>query len=193
MIGILKRIASLTLVLCVALSLVGCVGGAGAKLDEVSKETFVRIEDFLGEAGSYFQLADSSLVINDTKDKAKVLDAYIAAATETKALPEDLVNSYVNSFKAGIEESVDEKEIKAVAASLIKEELVIHLAYSALKCAEITDAMRSEKAKEIAAELNCDIAAIFTPGNNTYTVDTAVKESLVKEKLESAWDKANAQ
>ena len=46
-------------------------------------------------------------------------------------------------------------------------------------------------AKKIAAELDCDIAAIFTPGNDTYTVDTAIKEDLVKKKLEAAWDKAN--
>ena len=192
MISMLKKIASITLVLCAVLSLTGCFGGGNAKLDDVSKEQLVRIEDYLDEAGSYFQLADSSLVISDTKDKAAVLDAYIDAATEAKALPEELVNSYVNSFKAGIEESVDEKELKSVATSLIKEELVIHLAYSALKCDKITDEMRTEKAKEIAAELGCDIAAIFTPGNSTYTVDTAVKESLVKAKLETAWDKANA-
>jgi len=191
MLNMLKKITLAALVIALTLSFAGC-GGSKPKLDDVSNEAMVRIEDYLDEAGSYFQLADSSLVISDTKDKGAVLDAYIDAATAGKALPEELINTYVNSFKAGIEESVDEKELKDIAGALIKEELVIHLAYSALKCAEITDEMRNEKAKEIAAELDCDIAAIFTPGNNTYTVDTAVKEALVKEKLETAWDKANA-
>lgn len=191
MLNMLKKITLAALVLCLALSFVGCTGG-NAKLDDVSNEAMVRIEDYLDEAGAYFSLADSSLVISDTADKADVLEAYIDAATAGKALPEELIDTYVNSFKAGIDESVDEKELEAVAGSLIKEELVIHLAYSALKCPEITDEMRSEKAAEIAKELGCDTAAIFTPGNNTYTVDTAVKEALVKEKLEAAWDKANA-
>lgn len=186
-----KKISVIALLLSLVLSLAGCMGGGGATLDEVSKESVVRIEDFLGEASSYYQLADSSLVISETTDKAKVLDAYINAATELKAVPDELVNSYVESFKAAVDASADEEELKTTAKSLIKEELVIHLAYSALKCAAITDEMRTDMAKKIAAELNCDTAAIFTPGNSTYTVDTAIKEDLIKEKLESAWDKAN--
>lgn len=187
----IKKTVAIALIMTLALSLAGCFGSGGGILDEVSKDEVVRIEDFLGEASSYFQLADSSLVIADTKAKDDVLDAYIDAASSLKELPAELVDSYVNSFKAGVEESVADEEISNIAKNLIKEELVIHLAYTALKCDEITDEMRSDMAKKIAAELNCDVAAIYTPGNNTYTVDTAVKEDLVKAKLETAWENAN--
>lgn len=185
----LKRVIVLIMVLAVSFSFAGCFGGGKATLDEVSKDAVVQIQDYLEEAGSYFQLADSSLVIAEAAAKEDVFDAYIAAATSLKALPEELVNSYVESYKAGFEESVADEELKKHAESLIKSEMVISLAHKALKCGEISNEMRTAKAAELAEQLGVDSAAIYTPGNDTYLVDSAIMEEQVKAKLEAAWEK----
>ena len=51
--------------------------------------------------------------------------------------------------------------------------------------------MRADMAKKIAAELGCDVAAIYTPGNDTYIVDTAIKGDMLEKYLLAEWDKDN--
>lgn len=187
----LKKIISVALMLALALSLASCMGGGTAKLDEVSKDPVVSIESYLEEANVYFSLAPDMNKAIKGATYATVLEAYINAAKEEKELPAELIESYVNSAKEQLEESADDKVLDKAAKNLIKAELVIHLAYNSLDLGEITDTMRTEMAQEIARELDCDAAAIFTPGNSTYLVDSAIKEDLLKEYLLEALITAN--
>ena len=160
----LKKIITIALVLSLTFSLAGCMAGGGSTLDEVSKDAVVRIEDYLADASVYFSLADTSKALASAK-RDEVFDAYVDAAKAQKDLPAELVESYVNSFKAGVEESVDDKALDETAKNLIREELVVHLAYNTFEFEKITDKMRADMAKKIAAELGCDVAAIFVLGN----------------------------
>lgn len=185
-----KKIITIALVLSFTLSLAGCMAGGGGTLDEVSKDAVVHIEDYLSDASVYFSLADTSKALASVK-RDGVFDAYVDAAKSQKDLPEELVKSYVDSFKAGVEESVDDKALDETAKNLIKEELVVHLAYNTFEFDKITDQMRADMAKKLAAELGCDTAAIYTPGNDTYIVDTAIKGEMLEKYLLAEWDKDN--
>lgn len=183
-----KRFFAITLILAFVLSLAGCFGSAEKM--EITDEKVVRIKDYLGSASTYYNVAGSSDAAENAKNRDDALKAYIDAAKETGTkIPEELIKSYVDSFKANVDASADEKDLEATAKALIKEELVIHIAYEGnADFPRITDDMRVDMAKKLAAELNCDVAAIFTPGNDTYTVDTAIKEELVKKHLLAKWD-----
>lgn len=197
-----KRICAVLLVVIALLSLCSCMGNTKATEDEQSKDAAIRINAYLEDAGDYFTVIAPGKVVEGDVKKENVLQAYIDAATAKKDLPEELVNSYMESFGAYFEastdasadkdESADDKELKEAAISLIKSEMVIHLAAEQYAI-EIKPEDEKAIAEKLAKELGCEEEAIYTEGGDNYLVKCAIKEKLVTAELEKEWDRAHPQ
>lgn len=197
-----KRICAVLLAVIALLSLCSCMGNTKATEDEQSKDVAIRINAYLEDAGDYFTVIAPGKVVEGDVKKEDVLKAYINAATKKKDLPEELVNSYMESFGAYFEastdasaskdESADDKELKEAAINLIKSEMVIHLAAEQYAI-EIKPEDEKAMAAKLAKELGCKEEAIYTEGGDNYLVKCAIKEDLVKTELEKEWDRAHPQ
>ena len=205
-----KKISVVLVALCALLSLTACFGSAQGKADEQSDDTVVRIESYLPDSKDYFDIGDITEIVKNTEKREDVLNSLIKAATTDKALPEELVNSYVESFKAYFtdgsagassadsadsadsSESADDKALKAEAEALIKKEMVIYAAdTSVFKFPEITKEEEKKKAEELAAVYKTDVKVFYTEGEENYIVKSAIREQRVTEKLQERWDETH--
>lgn len=190
----MKKLVAILMIIALTVSMAAC-SGTGVKTDKREQTDVAKIQDYLGDAGAYFTLAREKNALENTTAKENALDDYIEAAKENKDLPEELVNSYVESFKKGMDISDNgseaDEELKDTAKNHIKAEMVIELAYASFSGAEITNEMREAKATELADTGKYDKAALYTAGNDTYLIDSLIKEAFVRSELEAAWESLN--
>ena len=191
-----KRICAILLIVSALLSLSACMGGGDTKTDEQSTDVAVRIESYLDKADTYFNVLDTNAVIPSVKNKEDVLKVYIEKATAKEELPKDLVNSYIESYKAyfgseASDTSAEDSKLKDEAVSLIKSEMVIYIAADRFGCNEISKEDEVKKAKELAALYSTSESAFYTEGADNYVVKSAIREERVKAELEAAFDNAN--
>ncbi len=167
-----------------------------AKVDDQSKDAAVSIEAYLADADKYYNVLDTGAVIPSVKNKEDVLKVYIEKATAKEKLPEELVKSYVDSYKAyfgteASDESAEDSKLTEEATSLIKSEMVVYIAADRFGCNEISKEDEIKKADELAAIYKTDRAAFYTEGGENYIVKSAIREERVKAELEKAYDAAN--
>jgi len=192
----MKKLIALLMIFALSVSMVACGGTGGVKTDKREQANVAKIQDYLGDAGLYFTLVKEENVLESTTDKENAFNDYVKAAKQNKDLPEELVNSYVESYKKGLtgvasvaeDDSKANEEIKNTAKNHIKEEMVVELAYAFFSDAEITNEMREAKATELASTGKYDKAALYTPGNDTYLIDSIIKADVVKAELEAEWE-----
>lgn len=185
-----KKIGALILVLAAVLALNACVGSGTVKVDEQSNDASVRIESYLESAEDYFTVPDTSVILQKVEKKEDALNVLIEESAAKRDLPEELVNSYVESFRAyfggdASDASEDDTALEDEAKSLIKSEMVIYIAYERFQLGQITAEDMKAKAEELAGQYSTDASSFYTEGGDNYVVQSAIREERVKAKLEA--------
>lgn len=177
-----KKLIAAFLAVFTLLSFTACVSSSSGTADEQSADAVVNIEKYLENAEEYFSVKDTAVVLeNATGDD--LLTQYIEKATTKKALPEELVKSYVESYKSYFGEASDgDDALRANAESLIKSEMVIYIAAEKFGI-EITAEEEAAMAKTLADKYGVDESALYTEGDTNYIVKSAIREEKVEKYL----------
>lgn len=174
-----KRIIALVMLIALCASLVGC-GTKGAPDVKKPKEQIVNIEDYINNGTAYF-MPDMSYAMQAIMEKElsrdEAFNEFVGTWGENVALPDELVKSYADKLIAN-NEGMSEDEAKKLAVSLIKEELVVAMAFKTL-CGDeaITDDVRANAAADfgLAAEESEDASVV----SESYALDAFIKQQTI--------------
>lgn len=179
-----KKLIAALLAVFALLSFTACVSSSSGSVDDQSADAVVNIEKYLENADEYFSVKDTSVVLKDATGD-DLLSLYIESATAKKDLPDELVNSYVESYRSYFgDSSADDEALKQSAENLIKTEMVIYIAAENFNVAVITAEDEAAMAKTLADKYGVDESALYTEGDTNYIVKSAIREQRVTEKLQ---------
>ena len=177
-----KRIFTFVILLAICASFVGCAEGApNVKAPE---EQLVDIQDYLGKNTVYFMpdldFAKQAISQEGLNGDA-AFNAFVATWGEYAPLPEALVKSYTDKLMAS-NEGMKEEEAQELAKTLIKEEMVVAMAFRTL-CDDkaITDEVRK------AAAVDFGIAHDSSEGGAEVNTDNYGLDAFIKHQTVAAY------
>lgn len=180
-----KKIIAALLAVFALLSFTACASSGSGSVDSQSADAVVNIEEYLPNADEYFSVKDTTVVFDGATD-GDLLALYIEKATPKKDLPEELVNSYIESYKSYFGEvSEGDEALRKNAEELIKTEMVIYIAAEKFGVDKITAEEEAAMAKTLADKYGVDESALYTEGGTNYVVKSAVREAHVRKVLEA--------
>lgn len=181
-----KKLIAALLAVFALLSFTACVSSSSGSVDDQSAEGVVNIENYLANAGDYFSVMDTAFVFDGADDTEDLLTLYIDKAKAEKDLPDELVNSYIESYKNYFGDASDDEALRESAENLIKTEMVIYIAAKNFGV-EITAEDEAAMAKTLADKYGVDESALYTEGDTNYIVKSAIREERVREKLQEIY------
>lgn len=182
-----KKLIAALLAVFALLSFTACVSSSSGSVDESSAGGVVNIENYLKDAEQYFSVMDTAEAFKDANGTEDLLSLYIDKATAQNDLPDELVNSYIESYKNYFGDTSDDETLRESAENLIKTEMVIYIAAEKFGINEITAEDEAAMAKTLADKYGVDESALYTEGDTNYIVKSAIREERVKEKFQEIY------
>lgn len=182
-----KKLIAALLAVFALLSFTACVSSSSGSVDEQSAGGVVNIENYLKDAEQYFSVKDTAEAFKNASGTEDLLSLYIDKATAQNDLPDELVNSYIESYKNYFGDTSDDETLRESAENLIKTEMVIYIAAEKFGINEITAEDEAAMAKTLADKYGVDESALYTEGDTNYIVKSAIREERVKEKFQEIY------
>lgn len=182
-----KKLIAALLAVFALLSFTACVSSSSGSVDESSAGGVVNIENYLKDAEQYFSVKDTAEAFKNASGTEDLLSLYIDKATVQNDLPDELVNSYIESYKNYFGDTSDDETLRESAENLIKTEMVIYIAAEKFGINEITPEDEAAMAKTLADKYGVDESALYTEGDTNYIVKSAIREERVKEKFQEIY------